>query len=338
MVLPLEIGVDAQSKSKRGEQPASVVRQVTNDSRNAAPRARRWAVVASALFALAVPARLPAAPAILVVGDSWARLVYDNGSLQTVLAAHGHPEVVVRGDDTSIDGSTAAEWAQASMLQLLTDELTAHPEIEVVVVFLGGNDFLAGQSGGGWYVGIDPAARTALFDGIESDLATLVDHLLGLDSDLEIVLSSYDYPNFVETLTGLGAFVCVPLWDDLGDPTPYQINSTATLMDARQQAIAATRPAVVPVANWGLMQNLYGYPSLDIDPGVLPLPGDPTLPSPPEAMRWGIDCFHLAPGGYAGIAERLWQVALASHFDGLFSDGFESGDLAAWDLSVGGSP
>jgi len=295
-------------------------------------------VAFAAVLGLASTSPLSAAPAALLVGDSWARLVYDNGSLATVLAAHGHPEIAVLGDATSIDGSTAAQWAQATMLQLLTDEFGAHPEIEVVVVFLGGNDFLAGESGGGWYVGIDPAAETQLFDDIESDLATVVDHLVGIDPNLEVVLSSYDYPNFVETLTGLGAFVCVPLWDDLGDPTPFQINSNATQLDTRQIAIAASRPQVVPVAHWGLMQYLYGYPSLEIPPGALPPPGDPTLPSPPEAMRWGIDCFHLAPAGYQAIAERLWQLALERHFDGLFFDGFESGGVDGWDESVGWLP
>ncbi len=304
----------------------------------------RWSLVrgvaaACLVFALAAPAALRAAPAVLLVGDSWAKLMYDDGSLATVLGGHGHPEISVLGATTTIDGSTAADWTQASMLQLLDDALAAHPEIDVVVIFLGGNDFLAGESGGGWYVGMDPTAETALFDQIRGDLATVVDHLLSLDPNLEILLSSYDYPNFVDTVGGLiGALVCKPLWDDLGDPTPFEINSTATRMDDVQDAIAAPRPQVATVASWGLMQYLFGYPPLDIPPGALPPPGDPTLPSPTGSLRWGIDCFHLSADGYQGIAERLWQLALERRFDGLFFDGFESGDLSAWTTSVAGGP
>ena len=44
----------------------------------------------------------------------------------------------------------------------------------------------------------------------------------------------------------------------------------------------------------------------------------------------GADCFHLRSAGYGGIAERLWQEALAWSFDGVFADGFESGGLGSW--------
>jgi lysophospholipase L1-like esterase len=303
--------------------------------RSEIPPLRRGRRTAALLLvvALAAPAALSAQPAVLIVGDSWARLMYTTDALTTVVTAHGHPEITVYGDSTTIDGSTAADWAQADHLQLIDAEFSAHPEISAVVIFVGGNDFLAGQSGGGWYVGMDPAAEQALFDGIEQDTATLIDHLLSLDPALEIALSSYDYPNFVETLEPpLGDLFCVPLWQDLGEPTPFQINSHARILDQGRTVIAATRPEVTPVASWGLMQYLYGYPSMGIPPGALPPPGDPNLPSPPESLRLGVDCFHLAPAGYEAIGEQLWHYALGPYFDGLFADGFESGDLSAWNV------
>jgi lysophospholipase L1-like esterase len=297
----------------------------------------RILLAAFVVLALAVPT-LPAAaadPEILVVGDSWALQIYEDGALTAALNAAGRTEIGVLGDQTAISGSTASEWAQASMLQILTDELAANPEVEVVVVFVGGNDFLEGMSGGGWYVGMDPAAEAALFANIESDVAAVVDHILGLDSDIEVVLSSYDYPNFVETLNGLLGLICRPLWEDLGEPTPAQINATALLLHDRYDALAATRPRVVSVAHWGLMQWLYGYPSLGIGPGELALPGDASLPSPPQAMRTlGADCFHLKPDGYDGIATRLWQEALEWSFDGVFASGFESGNTDGWSATI----
>lgn len=298
-------------------------------------------VVAAILVAvvIAMPAAAGASPAVLLVGDSWAKLMYDNGSLSTMFAGHGHPEIAVYGDTTTIDGSTAAEWADSSMLVLLDDALAAHPEIEVVVLFLGGNDLLAGQSGGGWYVGMDPADEAQLFADIQGHLEVVVDHLLLLNPDLWIVLSSYDYPNFVDTLGGvIGLLVCLPLWNDLNQPTPLEINSETARLDLVHAAIAATRPSVARVAHWGLMQYLFGYPPLQIDPGVLLPPGDPTLPSPTVSLRWGVDCFHLNPTGYEGISERLWSRTLEWHYDGTFSDGFESGDVVGWSSSAGASP
>ncbi len=292
-----------------------------------------------ALVVLAWPVAANASPAVLVVGDSWAKLMFDNGSLSTAFAGHGHPEIAVYGDTTTIDGSTAAEWADPSMLPLLDDALVAHPEIDVVVIFLGGNDFLAGQSGGGWYVGMDPAAEQQLFDDIQGNLEVVVDHLLGLNPDLTVVLASYDYPNFVDTLGGvLGLLVCRPLWNDLNQPTPLEVNGETAKLDLLQAAIASSRAAVFPVANWGLMQYVYGYPPLQIDPGTLLPPGDPTLPSPTVALRWGLDCFHLNPTGYAAIAERIWSRTLEWHYDGTFADGFESGDVVAWSSSSGAIP
>jgi len=300
---------------------------------------------AAALLAglLVAPTALSAQPAVLLVGDSWGRFMYTDAALPMVLAAHGHPEIAVFGNATTENGTTAQDWTHADRLQLIADQLTAHPEVEVVVVFLGGNDFLAGQSGGGWYVGISPEAETQLFDDIGTDLAIVIDAILGFDPEIEVVLSSYDYPNFVDTLTGLvGSYLCVPLFDDLGGPTPFEINSVTPQLDARELALAAIRPRLTVVRHWGLMQSLYGFPSDGIEPGDLLPPGDLTLPSPLESMRkydlFGVlddDCFHLRPEGYDALAEGIWERALFPRFGGIFLDGFESGTTSAWSAIAG---
>jgi len=307
-------------------------------------RRRHLAGAATLLAALFfVPAALVAQPAVLLVGDSWARFMFDDAALPMVLTAHGHPEIAVFGDATTENGTTAQDWSHADRLQLIHDQLTAHPEVEVVVLFLGGNDFLAGLSGGGWYVGISPEAETQLFDDIGSDLGIVIDAILGFEPEIEVVLNSYDYPNFVDTLTGLvGTYLCVPLYADLNGPTPFEINSVTPQLDARELALATTRPRLTVVRHWGLMQYLYGFPSDGIQPGDLLPPGDLTRPSPLASMRkydiLGIvddDCFHLRPEGYDALAEQIWANALLRHFDGIFLDGFESNSTSAWSVTVG---
>jgi lysophospholipase L1-like esterase len=283
--------------------------------------------LAAAILAAAAPAAAQT-PRVLLVGDSWAAFFWQTQVLRETFAAHGHPEFVERGEVTAIAGSTAAEWTDPAFLQLITDELAANPTIDVVQVTLGGNDFLAGEPDG-WYVGIpDPGA---LYAEIVADVATVVDHTLALDPDVRVLVSGYDYPNFVESLERILAFVCIPLWNGMGQPDPPTLNQASLALGEEFDTLAATRERVDVIHHWGLMQYLFGSGT--------PPPGDPTLPSPIEAMALQADCIHLRTAGYLAVAESLWlsyyQAALTGIF---FSDGFESGDLGAWSASFPSAP
>jgi len=157
------------------------------------------------------PALGGAVERVLLVGDSWADFMWINRTLQNVFADNGRPDIAEQGGATAISGSTAAEWAQPSMLQLITDELNARPTVDVVQLTVGGNDFLAGQSEGGWYVGMPQQDLDALYDQILTDSATVIDHILAHDPEIEIVLSLYDYVNFIGSID-IG-FGCVSRWN-----------------------------------------------------------------------------------------------------------------------------
>lgn len=286
----------------------------------------------AALLAFAAPAAAQT-PRVLLVGDSWAARLWQTRALGQTFAAHGHPEIVEQGDATALSGTTAAEWTDPAFLQLITDELAQTPTLDVVQVTLGGNDFLAGEPQG-WYVGIPDEA--ALFARITSDLATVVDHVLALDPDLRVLVSGYDYPNFVDSLGRILAFFCVPLHGGMGEPDSPTLNQAIVALGEAIEAVAASRERVEVIHHWGLMQYLYGFPSADppIPPGSLPPPGDPALPSPIAAMALQADCIHLGSDGYLAVAEVLWQSYYAEALTGIFSDGFESGDTAAWSSAV----
>lgn len=176
----------------------------------------RIAVVA-ALLAVAAPAAAQSTPRVLLVGDSWAARFWDTQALRQTFAAHGHPEIVEQGAVTALAGTTAAEWTDPAFLQLITDEVASTPTLQVVQITLGGNDFLDGEPDG-WYVGMPDQA--AFFARVTADVATVVDHTLALDPDLRVLVSGYDYPNFVESLDRILAFLCVPLWSGMGEPDP----------------------------------------------------------------------------------------------------------------------
>lgn len=287
-------------------------------------RATGIAVVAAAAVLAAAAPVAAQTPRVLLVGDSWAAFFWQTEALSQTFAAHGHPEFVERGAVTAISGSTAAEWTDPAFLQLITDELAAHPTIDIVQITLGGNDFLDGEPDG-WYVGIlDPEA---LYAEIVADVATVVDHTLALDPDLRILVSGYDYPNFVESLERILAFVCIPLWNGMNQPDPTTLNQASLALGEEFDTLAATRERVDVIPHWGLMQFVLGAGA--------PPPGDPTQPSPIEAMALQADCIHLRPAGYLAVAESLWQSYYEQALTGpIFSDGFEGGDVGAWSGSV----
>lgn len=272
---------------------------------------------------------------VLLVGDSWSEFMWLDGSLREVFAANGRPDIVEEGSVTAISGSTAAEWSDPAMLQMISDELTLNPTIDTVQLTLGGNDFLAGQSGGGWWTGISAVDEDALFDQIVADATTVIDFTLALDPDLEIIVSLYDYPNFVDSLGGILGFLCNPRFDDLGQPTPLQINTAGGQLQDRMDTLIASRERVFGATHSGLMQFVYGFPDDGIPPGQLQPPGDLTRPSPIEAMRIGADCFHVSGDGNEVLVQNLWDQYYDQRFNGtLFRDGFESGDTVGWSASV----
>ncbi len=273
------------------------------------------------LLSLALPAG--ATPTLLLVGDSWAEFMRFHGSMNQVFTANGHPEIEAVGELTSIGGTTAAFWAEPPQLALIDAELTAQPDIRWLQLTVGGNDFGAGLAGGGWHSGLDPTATQALFDQIATDVATIVDHLLAQHPDLIIVLSLYDYPNLVESLTLGLAGTCTSFWNNVGQPDSFTYNSALTAFTLRLAQLAESRPRLHHVSHLGLMQFHFGFPDQGIAPGDLPLPGDLQRPSPIESMHEQQDCVHQSQAGYLAIAERLYQQVYANLLGPIFSDGFE---------------
>jgi len=245
---------------------------------------------------------------VLVVGDSWAEFMWDDRALRDVFSDNGHPEILEKGDVTAISGSWAADWATPNNLALITSELNANPFLEVVQLTAGGNDFLAGQSGGGWHTGMSEQDKAALFQQIADNIQIIIDHVKGLNPEIKILLSFYDYPNFQESLTGIMSFFCQPMWQDMGSPPVWLLNEVMIELLDLAASIAAGDPQVYTVRHQGLMQFHFGYPSLGIQPGTLPQPGDALLPSPPEAMRFfNQDCIHVSAEGHRVVVQNLWD-------------------------------
>lgn len=256
---------------------------------------------------------------LLLIGDSWAEQQWDDQAHALVFDALGFGQIPVFGVATTESGTTAADWVQPGRLQAIADELAARPEVGIVQITLGGNDFLDA-----WSTALNPAQVATLTAGVRADLETITDLILHQRPDVEILLSFYDYPNFVDTLGGLvGLFFCAPLWNDLGQPSPLQLNTASIALEQSIASLADQHPRIYHVSHIGQMQSQFGFPDSGIPPGQIQPPGDPSLPSPTEALRLdGSDCFHLNAEGYDGLVMNQFDGYFETRFDVIFRTSF----------------
>jgi hypothetical protein len=261
---------------------------------------------------------------VLIIGDSWAQLQIDNDSHNQVFADNGYANISISpsSDTTSDNGLEAADWASTAGLQTIVDTLNSNPEIDTVQLTIGGNDFL-----NAWHTNMTAQQESDLQQQISSDLNTIISAILAIDTNIEILLSFYDYPNFEDTIGGLFGATCNDLNNDMQQPTTFDLNTAATEFEEIYAQIAMTQPRVFHVSHFGLMQSYFGFPDDNIQPGDILPPGDLTRPSPLEAMRDFVvtrDCFHLSPLGYEYLVQNSFDGYFKNRFsDVLFSNSFE---------------
>jgi hypothetical protein len=310
------------------------------------------------------PALVPAelvTPRLLLAGDSWAQYMWDDGSHNEQFDRFGHGEkrALARslgsdpgpgyaGPEYAVSGSEARQWADTAnypWIANLVAELAANPTIDRVLLSIGGNDMLAGKSGGGWYKQMDmdvPGAEAALLDDIHDHTVQIMDAALAVRPDLRVIVSSYDYPNF-NTGFLCFAYACPKRRDLSRDPdnalvTDQELN--AMMVTIEQDRIAWTNAHARSDFDHavGLMHHFYGdgvsaplslpRPG-QVPPDYSPFPGgNPLRPSLRSNFRNGADPIHLDVEGY--------EYKIAHEIEGMFLPLFR-GNAAATFFSIGGS-
>lgn len=243
--------------------------------------------------ALLMPALAEAAtPRILLVGDSWAYLLYASRSLQKALQDAGLGEYEEVGLYTAIPGSTSKQWTNPQWLAKITDELNRYPTIDIVHVSLGGNGFLRQ-----WEGGMSEADRDKIFQTITDEIEVVVKHILSVRDDIRVSINNYDYVNATHNST-------VP-----------ELNRAGMVLSAMKRDLAQRLERVEYIHNYGLMQYHFGIPGVAA-PGEVPYPGqapdfqpwpggNDDYGNPPEAM---LDKIHLSPEGYHVLARHCVDV------------------------------
>jgi hypothetical protein len=268
------------------------------------------------------PATVPV-ERVLLAGDSWAQYMWDDDSHNDLLDKFGQADKLAisrslgsnpgpgyDGPEYAISGSEAREWVDTANFPWIANvvaELTALPTIDTIMLSLGGNDILAAKSGGGWYKDMDldvPGSEEALFDRILADLDTVAQGVSAPRPDLDVLVSSYEYPNFNVSAAWCWIYACPKRRDMSRDPdndlvTDEELNALMVDVETRRVAWTNADSRLAFDHAVGEMHHYYGDETRP--PGELPRPGqtppdylpfpggDPLTPTLRENFR--------APGG-----------------------------------------
>lgn len=276
-------------------------------------------------------------PRVLLAGDSWAQYMWDDDAHNTIFDKFGmadhlavsrslgsNPGAGYSGPEYAISGSEAREWADTANYPWIANvdaALRAEPSIDTVMLSIGGNDVLAGKSGGGWYKDMDldaPGSEAAFFARLLDDSTAITDSLLAVRPYLDVLVSSYEYPNFN---TGFFCifYACQKRKDLSRDPANALISDVelnAMMLNIESRRIAWTNADPRLHFDHGIGEMHYYYGDGTTAPGILPRPGqlapaylpypggNPLKPSLRANFRSSADPIHLNADGY------LYKVAV----------------------------
>lgn len=290
----------------------------------------------------ACPSTTPT-PRVLLAGDSWAQYMWDDNAHNITFDKFGqadklavsrslgsNPGANYTGPEYAISGSEAREWVDTANYPWIANvaaELNANPSIDSIMFSLGGNDILAGKSGGGFYKDMNldvPGSKEALFATILANSTTITNAFTAVRPNVDVLVSSYEYPNFNVTTLFCGIYACPKRRDLSRDPdgaliTDIEINTMN--IDVETQRIAWTNANTRLHFDNGDGEMHYFYGDGVAAPGALARPGqmaplytpfpggNPLRPSLRSNFRLtagfiSADPIHLNPAGY------LYKVAV----------------------------
>lgn len=240
-----------------------------------------------------------AAKRVLLVGDSWAQLMWKYKSLSTNFKAFGVGQHTEDGSVTAIGGTTAAIWAANT--GIIQQQLILNPTIDCVNLVLGGNDLWV------WNTGWSQAQTDAHLDTVKANLNTICQAALAVRPNIKVVLHGYDYINLWDTVVADPFGQAGLLWAALGQPTPAQLNGLFAGLEQRKIQLAQGNSRIKYVQCFGTLQ-VVGGTSAAIPgqaPSYAPFPGgNPALPTPVKYFPLTstrpkkYDPIHLTQEGY----------------------------------------
>lgn len=246
---------------------------------------------------------------VLLVGDSWAFFMGVDQTINNVFEQWGFSNYKFYTNPTLAEnGARTTDFLEPDKQAEILAQLNANPDIEVVHLSIGGNDYL-----GDWDVSFTQTQTEVLLDTITNRLIRVIDFIKSCKPGIQIFWSGYAYPNFEEVIESAAPFQTVhpfySTWSGMGFPNFTQINTALADVSARMEAYTLNDPQVHFVNAAGILQYTFGQnsplgvaPFGSYPPQSVTLPiGNINYPSPRNSMRDYLitkDCFHLSPQGY----------------------------------------
>jgi hypothetical protein len=259
---------------------------------------------------------------VMLIGDSWAYFSWLYKAYRESFRKFGHADKLDDGLRSTAIGARGETFLDPAVKSKVMYRLQAQSDVEAIVLFLGGNDFMwAWDAGDPWE---DLSAR---WDYVTLKYDTIISYLREVRPDIMIIAASYDYPNFVDPIVDFPWNPYYDTWSGLGFPTPFQANEALNFIEVKRERWCDSI-GIKYVNNLGLMQYIFGqkdplpvWPYDPYPPKSVPRPGgDWNYPTPQEAMGLlGIDAYHLGPEGFLEIANNIMKEVLLPMFRGSVS-------------------
>lgn len=273
-------------------------------------------------------------PRILYVGDSWTYYPWANQSPPALRSVLARPEIGL--EEYIEDGSiallqpTAAGWDAEGPLEQIRQKLADNPTIDIVHLSLGGNDVNLGLGGNfsGEHIASMNGTTTAHIENI-------INFIHAQRPDIRVAICGYDYLNITEGVR-YNAFTVVTSMET-PTATAYLLYGLSALtaqdvlnnqnavndvfidLEQRKLNLSQSLNRTRYIHNFGLMQAVYGIPSLSVPPTApanLPVgwssgfsnfpAGNRDLFSPRQAMDGStdLDPIHLSDAAYVRLMEN----------------------------------
>ncbi|MBX3411751.1 MAG: PKD domain-containing protein [Pirellulales bacterium] len=215
--------------------------------------------------------------------------------------------------------------------------IEAHPNADVVLICLGGNDFLQAAQNGGFTLGGD---NSQLFATIKEDLVTVMNTILNVRPDIQILFVGYDYPNVWDIGTNGDLIRLLLGVTPTNDPAERLqqsgvINAEMRSGEVEFEDIGLDSRRIHYVSNFGIVSTTVGYTGNLGTFSALGALGSPTgfpnqaytdLPAPMSHKPAG-DAIHLNAAGYSIVAQHAYNT--------FFNTAFLPAVLAAPDVDFG---
>jgi lysophospholipase L1-like esterase len=274
-------------------------------------------------------------PRVLYVGDSWTYYPWamqDPPALRTVLAK---PEIglgtYIEDGTIALIQPTAVGWDAPDPLGQIQQKLIDNPTIDIVHLSLGGNDVNLGLGGN-----FSPDHVASMNGTAVGHIQNIVNFILAQRPDMRVAICGYDYLNITEGVR-YNQFLLVESMETptataylvYGLPAPFTVqdvlnnqnnlNDVVIDLESRKLNLAQATNRTRYIHNFGLMQAVYGIPSLNVPPTApanVPVgwtgnfsnfpAGNRDLFSPRQAMDGAsdLDPIHLADAAYLRLMEN----------------------------------